>query len=239
MELAIFNTLDELSVRAADLFVKAAEKEVSEKGYFTAVLSGGSTPKALYHKLSSNAFIDNIPWDRTHLFWGDERCVRPDDPASNFKLAESSLISRLDIPAENIHRVRAELPPFEAAGLYEQEIKGFFGAKGVMGIPSFDLMLLGLGADGHTLSIFPSSDVLKETSRLVVADFPAAIGAWRITMTLPLANSSKRCVFLVSGAKKAEALKKTLSRDEGVPASLIKPKGELVFLADKEAARLV
>lgn len=235
-ELRTFDDIGSLAVHAADIFIEIALKAISEKGYFTVALSGGSTPKRLYETLASEEFKQKIDWEKTHLFWGDERCVCPESSESNYRGANASLITRIDIPAGNVHRIKAELEPKLAASLYEKEIIDFFSKYGADSLPSFDLVLLGLGADGHTLSLFPSTKALGESKRLVVENHVEKLGAWRITMTLPLVNSASNCVFLVSGKEKAGALKGLLAGKD-IPAARIRPaKGRLLVLADKDAA---
>lgn len=251
----IYEDIAGVSRAAAEIFLGLSVREAGRKGFFTVVLSGGKTPALLHSMLAGDGFGHRIPWEAVHLFWGDERCVGMDDPMSNYKNAGDLLISKVDIPPENVHRIRAELPPAEAALEYEREIRGFFssmekgggpleaareGAVNGDATPAFDLVFLGLGADGHTLSIFPSTGALREKERMVVDNYVEVLGSHRVTMTLPLINSASCVVFLVSGKDKAGALREALSGGGGLPARMVRPaKGELLWLVDREAAGLV
>ncbi len=240
MERFIYETPEALGRGAAELFRALSEEEIRKRGLFTAVLPGGSTPQVLF-KILSSEFKDKIPWKRVHFFWGDERCVPPESPESNYSGACKTLLSRIAIPHENIHRIKGELDPVEGAMAYEKEIRRFFAAsmKAPGDVPVFDLVLLGIGEDGHTLSLFPGSKALDEKERLVAENYVQELRAWRITMTLPLVINASNTVFLVSGGKKAGILKEVLN-DTGearYPAQMIKPvKGRLTLLADKAAA---
>lgn len=236
-DIYVFSSLNDLAQKGAEVFADAASSAVREKGFFTVALSGGKTPLAMYERLAAK----NVPWKDVHLFWGDERCVHPSSPESNFGSAYKNLISKVNIPSGNIHRMKGELDPAEAALDYDGEIKDFFSSMGAApGIPTFDLVLLGLGEDGHTLSLFPSTDAINERTRLVAANHVPRLGAWRITMTLPLVNETKCAVFLVSGAEKSAVLKEVIEGDLTYPAALIRPKkGKLLWLVDKEAAKLL
>src|SRR5574340_1716403 len=165
MKKIVFESPEDLGRAAATLFFKLSQKEIKRKGLFTVVLSGGSTPEVFFRVLAAE-FRDNVDWDRVHFFWGDERCVPPDDPQSNFHGADKTLLSKINIPPDNIHRIKGELDPNEAARVYEEELLEFSGAKGAE-VPSLDLVFLGIGTDGHTLSLFPGSKALSERERLV------------------------------------------------------------------------
>lgn len=225
-----------LSKNAALLFIACFEKAVSEKGFFSALLSGGATPLQLYFLLASKEYSGRVQWEKTHFFWGDERCVPPESPESNFNAARQSLLSRIDIPPENIHRIKSELAPDEAARQYENELASFFDL-GPLAPPPFDLALLGLGKDGHTLSLFPGTKALEETERLVVANHVSALGAWRISLTFKAVQEAKKAVFLVSGKDKAAVLKDVFDGKD-LPAGRVRAK-ELFWLADSEAAALL
>ncbi|MBI5587304.1 MAG: 6-phosphogluconolactonase [Deltaproteobacteria bacterium] len=234
-ELRVCKDLDELNATAAVLFLELSLEKTGEKGFFTAVLSGGKTPEALYKLLATPQFKVKIPWEKVHLFWGDERCVGPDDPESNYGMAEKALISKVGIPAGNVHRIKGELSAPVAASLYEDEIKAFFGK----GEPVFDLVMLGLGDDGHTLSLFPATTALVETKRLVAGNFVEKFGSWRVTMTLPLVNRASNLVFMAAGAGKSAVVKEVFEGSDH-PADRIRPiNGRLVWLLDTEAAKLL
>jgi 6-phosphogluconolactonase len=220
---------------AARIFSSAAAVAISQRGRFSAVLSGGKTPQQLYRMLA-DAYREHIRWDLTHLFWSDERCVPADHEQSNFRLAREELISRISIPAGNIHRVKGELAPEEAAKKYEHDLRTHFGPEG---IPAFDLILLGLGSDGHAASLFPGAETLSETERLAVPAFSASAGNWRVTLTLPVLNSSPLVVFLVTGKTKAEIVTEILAKGkrDPYPAGAISPQhGRIVWLLDSDAA---
>jgi 6-phosphogluconolactonase len=233
-----------LAAAVAKVFLELCVKAARDKGYFTAVLSGGSTPMALYSALASEVYRGRIPWDRVHLFWGDERCVGPEDADSNYGAAYGALVSSVGIPPGNVHRMRGEIRPEDAAKEYEEELLSFFsgreGARPGGRTSSFDLVLLGLGMDGHTLSLFPSSDALKEEKRLVVA-CGAKDGGHRLTMTLPLVAGAANAVFLVSGGAKAGILREVLEGPVGrYPAQMVRLSGGGVsWHVDRAAAVLL
>lgn len=233
--LRVYKDADELSRAAARLLLDLSSCKIAEKGSFTAVLSGGRTPEKLYGLLASPEFKDSIEWAKVHLFWGDERCVPPDDPESNYAMALRVLLTGVPVPRENIHRIKGELAPPTAAALYEEEIKKYFKDSA----PVFDLVLLGLGEDGHTLSLFPGTGALGERKRWVAENYVEKLGIWRVTMTLPLVNRASNLAFIISGAAKGEALREVVY--EGLhPAGMIRPvNGRLLWLADTEAARLL
>lgn len=234
MDLRIFNSKEELARAAAEHFMQASGNAVAQKGSFSVALSGGSTPKALYELLAEQ-FRDQIPWSNIHFYWSDERHVPPDHPDSNYRLANEALLSRVPVTPSNVHRVFSENPAADAARDYENTIKKQIGAN-----PRLDLILLGLGADGHTASIFPGSEVLNETERLVAAPWVEKLNTYRITMTLPLLNNGASVVFLVSGADKAQIVKEVLEGPEKYPAQMVKPaNGELIWMLDHDAAKLL
>jgi 6-phosphogluconolactonase len=234
--LNIYPDPDALANSAAILFIDSFEKAVSEKGFFSALLSGGATPLHLYSLLSNEEYSGRVEWEKAHFFWGDERCVPPESPESNFTAANRSFLSRINIPPENIHRIKGELAPREAASAYERELVSFFGLDDGAD-PPFDLALLGLGKDGHTLSLFPGTKALEETERLVVANHVPTLNAWRITLTFKAIERAKKVVFLVSGSEKAAVLKDVFDGKD-LPAGRVRAK-ELFWLADSEAAALV
>jgi len=236
-EIVIMPDPEALAREAAQRFKTLALEAAESRGRFSVALSGGSTPDALYRLLAEEPHRGQIPWEQVHLFWGDERCVSADDPGSNFRLANQALIAHVPIPPENIHRIRGELEPQAAARAYERELQDFFcGPK-----PRFDLVLLGLGGDGHTASLFPGSGALDETERLAVAveahyqDRPAQ----RVTLTLPAINTARQILFLVTGSTKAEIVQAVLEGPDGCfPAQRIHPSaGQLTWLMDEEATR--
>jgi len=229
----------ELFAAAADEVLRAANEAVADRGRFAIALSGGSTPKALFNLLATNARTA-MPWDRTFFFWGDERHVPPTDPESNFKMANEAMLSKIPVAPSNIFRVEAENPDAAAAAAaYEKVLMKFFSLQPGE-FPQFDLILLGMGPDGHTASLFPGTAALQEKSRLVVANWVEKFKTHRITSTLPVLNAARAVAFLVSGTDKAEALKQVLEGNapgEQYPSKLVKPlNGKLLWLLDRAAA---
>ncbi|HHL40280.1 MAG TPA: 6-phosphogluconolactonase [Deltaproteobacteria bacterium] len=232
-----------VAAEAASLFAGLAREAAARGRRFAAALSGGSTPRRLYGLLGRAPWREAVPWTAVHLFWGDERCVGPEDEESNYRAAWEGFISRVGVPPGNVHRIRGELDPGEAARLYEAEIvRVLGGGEGGPGVPPLDLVLLGLGADGHTLSLFPGSQALCERRRLVVENYVEGLGAWRVTMTPRLVNGAGRVVFLVTGSAKAGIVREMLEGDGAgrLPAGLIAPlSGPPLWLLDREAAGLL
>lgn len=238
-EIHIREDAAEVAAGGAMLFSGLCFDAIARDGSFSVALSGGATPEALFNLLAGPPYADKIPWDKVHLFWGDERCVPPDHPESNYNMAFRALVSKLNIPPENVHRMRGEAEPQAAATAYEDELLLHLA---ISGKPGLDLIFLGLGSDGHTLSLFPGSPLLAQGGRLVAAGFVEAVRAYRISLTLTAVNNSDTAVFLVTGQPKAEILKKALEAGEGrrkYPATLIRPRGRLVWLVDRAAARLL
>jgi len=220
----------------AEALVAAAAQAIAARGRFLLVLSGGSTPKALFELLATPAYAGRIDWSRTEVFWGDERCVPPDDRGSNYRMAREALLDRVPISPEAIHRMRGEDPPEQAAAAYQEDLRRVFGA----GPPRFDVVLLGMGDNGHTASLFPGLTAVRETSRWVVAEYVAEVKMWRLTMTPPLLNAAAHVMFLVVGADKAPMLKRVLEgpRDvDALPAQVVAPtEGVLTWMVDSAAA---
>jgi 6-phosphogluconolactonase len=217
--------------------VVCVEEAITAHGVASIALSGGSTPRSVYELLGTDEFRARIDWTRVHLFWGDERCVAPFLPESNFRMVNESLIRRISIPDENIHRILGERPPREAALAYEQEIRSLFDLQEGQW-PAFSLVLLGLGEDGHTASLFPSTAVLQEEVRLIAEVHVEKLSTDRITMTLPLINNATTVICMVSGRSKATILRQVLEGDVvRYPAQMVNPlSGKLFWMADHEAA---
>jgi 6-phosphogluconolactonase len=222
---------------AAEEFHRLAEAAVQERGRFSVALSGGNTPRTVYSLLASEH--KQLPWDRIHIFFGDERHVPPDDPDSNFRMASESLLSKVPIPEKNIHRIHAELDAETAAEEYDQQLRDFFGLVN-QAWPRFDLVFLGIGEDGHTASLFPGSEALTETSRRVAANWVEKFKTFRITLTFPVLNHAAEVVFLVSGASKAQILSEILRPGtQKYPAQSVQPEnGRLLWLVDEAAGSL-
>ena len=198
-------------------------------------LSGGETPKALYTLLASAAYRERFPWQRVHWFWGDERCVPHDDPASNYKMVRQAMLSVVPVSASNIHAVPTDLPPLEAARAYERELQTYYGAIRLDPLrPLFDAVLLGLGADGHTASLFPGTEALNERKHwTAVGVGPGAQP--RITLTYPVLESTHAAAFLIAGSSKVPMLTRLMAGDSGLPAARLRPTGELLLFADHVA----
>jgi 6-phosphogluconolactonase len=239
VEIRTLTTPQELFEAAAEEVVRTANEAVAQRGRFTIALSGGSTPKNLYNLLATNARTA-LPWDRMFFFWGDERHVPPTDPESNYQMVEEAMLSKIPVAAGNVFRIKAENPDAAAAAEdYEQTLKRFFALEPGQ-FPRFDLILLGMGPDGHTASLFPGTAALQEKSRLVVANWVEKMKTHRITLTFPVLNAAQCVTFLVSGTDKATVLKAVLEEDvpaEQYPAKLVKPSdGKLIWLIDRAAA---
>jgi 6-phosphogluconolactonase len=236
-DIRIFEDPESLFRGAADEFASRATSAVRSTGRFTVALSGGSTPRSLYSLLASNS---SLPWDKIYFFFGDERHVPPDNPESNYRMARESILSKVPIPAENVFRVPAENPDAsKVAEAYEQTLRKFFNPA-LGGFPRFDMILLGMGPDGHTASLFPGTAALQEKSRWVVSNWVEKFKTNRFTLTLPVLNNAAVVIFLVSGQDKAGMLKEVLEGNrlgELFPSKLIKPSnGELIWMVDRAAA---
>jgi len=230
---------EDVSFRAASICIERSKSSITAKGRFSLAVSGGKTPLRLFGLLGTTHRKD-VRWDLTDIFWVDERCVPPDHEDSNYKGAYDALLSRIDIPAGNIHRIRGEMPPDEGAREYEKELRKYFGEQGV---PAFDLVLLGVGVDGHTASLFPGAPSLSERERLTIPVYSEKLKSQRITLTFPVLNSASNVLFLVTGREKIHILKEILESDENsqrYPAGLIRPvNGSVTWLLDREASSLV
>lgn len=226
-----------LSRQAAPWIAQTLAAAAAARGQCSVALSGGSTPRRTHELLAAPPLCDVVPWERLHLFWGDERCVPPDDPDSNYRMAEESLLSRVPIPNRNVHRVPTELgAPVAVAAHYERELRSHFGLE-VEDAPVFDLILLGMGPDGHTASLFPGGPAVQEERRLVVPSEIDYMPHPRVTFTLPVLNAARAVAFLVAGRDKAPALAKALAEDPSVPAGRVRPTaGELRWYVDRAAA---
>jgi len=235
-EVKIFPNVETLNEAAASLIVEIASETLNTKDKFSIALAGGSTPEALYNLLASGEFKNKLDWSKTLVFFGDERCVSPAAAESNYRMANDALLSRVPLPPENVFRLRGEIEPEKSAAEYEAIIKKTLGDDA-----QFDLILLGMGDDGHTCSLFPGTKALRETETIVAANRVEKLNANRLTLTFRAVNQAKNVLFLVAGAKKAEMVKKVFAGENvNLPASLIKPKdGKCVWFLDNEAARLI
>jgi 6-phosphogluconolactonase len=234
----VLSDLEALSLHAAWIFVSASKNSIASKKRFAVAISGGSTPRRLYTLLGSDAYHHRVDWQAVHFFWVDERCVPKEDEVSNFRMAFDALLSKIALPQKNIHRIKGEETPDKAARDYEEEIRRFFGESER---PGFDLIILGVGEDGHTASLFPGSKSLEERVRLAIPVYLGEPGKNRITLTLPVLNNADQLLFLVAGPSKAGVLSEILGDGEkrkGFPAGLVCPAhGNMTWLIDQEAAR--
>jgi 6-phosphogluconolactonase len=237
MKLCIYKSQEKLADELAQWISNTIQSTLQNQEYFTLALSGGETPQILYKKLATPEFKEKINWKRVHIFWGDERVVPFNDDRNNAKIAHDLLINHIDIPAAQVHIMRTGIEPVFAAKEYEKILKTYFGNT----IKSFDLMLLGIGSDGHTLSIFPGSPLLeKEEQDWVSAVYNEEQQMYRITLTPVIVNHASQIAFMVEGSNKAKVLKEIIEGNYiplTLPAQLIKPEnGELYWFLDKEAA---
>ncbi|HEY3349970.1 MAG TPA: 6-phosphogluconolactonase [Thermoanaerobaculia bacterium] len=239
-----FATADDVADAAVFLFVTLAAKAVAERGEFFCSLSGGSTPLSAYRILAAPLISSKVNWERTHVFWGDERCVPAGDKDRNDEQALDALLRKVKIPSKNIHRIPASEP--DAAERYESDLRRAFSSSlplkesslsSSSEVPRFDLILLGMGPDGHTASLFPGHPAVGEKTRLVVrVDGAPKPPPSRVTFTLPLINAARHVAFLVTGADKNAALRRVLNGDPSLPAARVAPRdGTLVFLSDAAA----
>lgn len=243
MEVVVCSSPQEIFQKAAGIF---ADGVAAAKDRFTVAMAGGSTPKGMYELLASESYRNNITWQKVHVFFGDERCVPPENEYSNYRMANASLLTHVPVPKRQIYRIRGEAPPNVAAGEYEGTMLRVFGESDTAPFPRFDLILLGMGPDGHTASLFPGSSALKETKRWVVANdvdkFKGTPTPWqRVTMTYPVLNAAAHVLFMVAGADKADALKEVLHgapNPDIYPSQSVRPaNGRLTWLIDAAAGQ--
>jgi 6-phosphogluconolactonase len=238
-EIRIFDTLETLSLAAAEVVASLSQKAMASRGRFTLALSGGSTPRRLYTFLASSPYRERIDWPGAHFFWADERCVPWDHRESNFKLANDTFLSKVPLPAGNIHRICGEEEPECAAQEYEGELRWFFEPSSV---PVFDLIILGAGQDGHTASLFPRAPAVRERTRLAVPVHLDAPKLSRVTLTLPVLLNAAQVLFLVSGREKARIVHEILEDGNPrlCPAGLVQPtRGRVTWMLGRDAAGLI
>ena len=239
--LAVYPNDAEVTKAAAEMFTAAAERAVNARGWARIAISGGSTPKSMFELLADESapYLARVPWAKVQLFWVDERCVGPTDPESNFGMTKAAMLDKIPLPAANIHRMEGELDPEEGASRYESEIRNTFKLEGAE-TPTFDLILLGLGPDGHTASLFPHTAGLDEMARIVIANHVPQKDTWRLTLTWPVITQGREVAFLMEGAEKAEMIERVFMGaydPETYPAQLIRPaSGKLTLLMDSAAA---
>ena len=238
---SVWNTSDAVARAAARRFLQDAQEAADTRGIARIAISGGSTPKRMFEMLADpdGPFLHAVPWDRLALYWVDERSVPPTDKDSNFRMTTEAMLSKVPLKPEQVFRMEGELPPEEAASRYESTLRNSMKLEGAES-PAFDLLLLGMGDDGHTASLFPHTAALEEITRLVVANHVPQKDTWRITLTAPVINNARDVAFLIEGAAKTDVLAEVLTgpRDpERLPSQLIRPaSGKLSFLLDDVAA---
>jgi len=233
--------LQEIAESAGEQFITLAREAIAWRGSFTVALSGGSTPQPLYRRLAEKGREGRVPWDKVFFFWGDERSVPPDHQDSNYRMARKLLLDPLEIPSENVFRIAGEKDPQDAAQAYQAVLEEFFAETP----PQFDLILLGLGEDGHTASLFPQTAAVQnpDPSQLVMANFVPRLGTWRITFTPQLINAAANITFLVAGENKKQRVHQVLTgryQPRVLPAQIIKPSdGTLTWFLDQAAGELI
>ncbi|MBS1812694.1 MAG: 6-phosphogluconolactonase [Acidobacteria bacterium] len=227
----------ELARTAADHFIKAAQRNIADHGRFTVALSGGSTPKAMFALLAESPHCEGVEWERIFIFWSDERCVPPDHADSNYRMTKETLLSKVPLPSHNVFRIPGEKEPAHGAKEYSEQLRQFFQTEA---LPQFDLIFLGMGADGHTASLFPGTTALQAGTEVVaVENYVEKLQAYRITLTAATINQAQEVMFLVGGADKAATLKAVLQGDfqpQIYPSQLIQPVlGQLIWVVDEAA----
>jgi 6-phosphogluconolactonase len=237
MQIQQYPDPEKLALGAAEFICNLAKDCIAESGGFSLVLAGGSTPENTYRQLVNTSQQLELEWSSVQFYWGDERCVPPDHDQSNFRMAQQALLDHIEIPEGNLHRMACELDPVAGAETYEQLLRTLFVDQA---FPCFDLILLGLGEDGHTASLFPGADILEECYRWVAPVFIPHPESWRISLTLPAINAARHVAFLVSGEAKAATLRKILETPTPkYPANRIAPQGELTWFIDHAAGKLL
>jgi 6-phosphogluconolactonase len=236
-EIRVLPDPSEAADAAARELVAAFSDSLADHGTFRVAFSGGSTPKLLFDRLAQDTFWPLVDWTRARVFFVDERCVPPGDERSNYRLAKEHLLDPLRVPPDNVFRMRGEVEPRRAAEEYDAALEREFEPESP---PRFDYVLLGLGTDGHTASLFPGTKALEETSRRTVENYVPRLDEWRLTLTLPVLNAARRVVFLVVGKEKRGAVSAVLDADNptaSLPASLVRPdRGSLIWIVDEDAA---
>jgi 6-phosphogluconolactonase len=234
---SVFDDAESVAGAAAERVAGLARESVAARGLFTVALSGGSTPRRVYELLAGEGLRETVDWPNVHVFFGDERMVPPDHAESNYRMASEALLARVPIPPENVHRIEGLGDAAANASAYEREMRGLFGDSDW---PRFDLVLLGMGDDGHTASLFPGTAALGEGRLWVAPNWVAKLGAWRVTLTAPAVNAARHVAFLVTGKGKAEVLREVLKGAHEpfrLPSQLIRPRGgTLEWFVDRAAA---
>lgn len=235
----VYPNKEKLATEAAERVINVIGQATRENGLCNIALAGGKTPREVYSMLATDTYRDQVAWSNLHLFWGDERMVSPEHQDSNFRMVQETLLDRVNIPDGNIHRIRGEIAPEKAANEYAELLHNHFKE----GLPCFDLILLGLGEDGHTASLFPGTDAVEEGERHVVAVYVPGLNTWRVTLTLPVLNAAREILFLVSGRSKADIVRRIISIKQPAkefPATMVNPEnGTLHWMLDSESVVLI
>lgn len=242
-QIIVFKNYEELCRQTAQQILALSQEKIETKGSFNLALSGGVTPKGVYTMMGGPSYRGEFNWEKIHLFWGDERWVPSDHPLSNYHMVAEALLTKADIPIENIHPIRTQEKTAEdSASLYEKELNSFFGLKAGE-FPEFDLILLGMGRDGHIASLFPNDKALSVSGKGVTAARPRDLDQARVTLTLPAINHSDNIMILVSGREKSEAIQKVFQEHEAGPElpvqKILAPHGKVSWLLDQGAAALL
>ena len=233
----VFDDIHAMSEAATAQFVRLAEQAIRQRGSFHLALSGGSTPRSLYQCLVQPAHSNQVDWQHVHVYFGDERCVPPDHEDSNYRMASQALLSHVPIPMQNIHRIQGENDSALTGAEHYRETLSQYLPHG-NDLPEFDLILLGMGDDGHTASLFPGTAAIEESEQTVAAVYVDKLDAWRISLTFPIINQARHVLFLIAGAGKAETLSKVFDPETRTdfPVQHIRPAGELEWYLDEAAA---
>jgi len=235
----IYPNKKDLIIATTEKIISTIEQSIQKYGLCNIALSGGNTPHDIYSLLAKNSYRNRVDWNCVHLFWGDERMVPPDHPDSNFGMVQQALLAHITMPEDNVHRIRGEIAPEQASAEYTKLLRDHFRED----LPHFDLILLGIGEDGHTASLFPGTDALVEYNQPVTAVFVPKFNTWRVTMTLPVLNAAGEIVFLASGSSKSNIAQRILSVEQptkDLPATLVNPENGMVhWMLDSDAAALI
>jgi 6-phosphogluconolactonase len=232
----VFAGPSDLALAVAEEFLQLTATAIADQGRFVVALAGGSTPRAAYTLLASEPYASRVDWPRVLFLWGDERCVPPDHSESNYRMAREAFLDHVPVPGQNVYRVLGEMEPVQAADTYEDTLRALFGGP----IPRIDLVMLGMGTDGHTASLFPGTAAIHETKRWVMAHHVEKLDAWRVTLTPVVLNGASNVLFVVSGGDKAKRLREVLEgplQPDVLPAQIVEPSaGRLVWMVDEAGA---
>jgi len=238
-KIQIYPSKKELIIATTEKIIDTIEQSIQKHGLCNIALSGGNTPYDIYSLLAENSYRDSVDWSCVHLFWGDERMVSPDHPDSNYGMTRQTLLAHIAIPEDNVHRIRGEIAPEQASIEYTELLHDHFKKDS----SHFDLILLGIGEDGHTASLFPGTDAVVENNQPVTAVFVPKFNTWRVTMTLPVLNAAREIIFLASGSSKSNIVQRILSIEQptkDIPATLVNPENGMVhWMMDSDAAALI